>query len=174
MIKVITKYILGVIAYLSLLPLTPFAAVIVSIFTKADHKERDKYKWGSIFGTWDNPPQGDRGFREKRAPFPNVYTGWKGYINRLQWMRRNRLYNFKKKVQKHVLKFAALIEIVNACEIRAVNNGTILQIRRKHLVKSPHAVRLVLQTLPANSTNTEDKAAKVINVMRKSVLDSCI
>lgn len=42
------------------------------------------------------PPQGDRGFVTKRAFFPNTTTGWKGYINRIQWMWRNKFYGLDK------------------------------------------------------------------------------
>lgn len=74
------------------------AAIIVPIFTKArPYKDDGSYSWGAWWGTYDNPPQGDEGFVAERAPFPNVITGWKGYINRVTWMLRNPLYGFAKR-----------------------------------------------------------------------------
>lgn len=96
MIKVIFKFIFGFILYLVLLPTTPLAALIIPLITKVEVREDRKYKWGWIWGTFDNPIFGDDGFITKRAPYPGIITGWKGYINKVQWMRRNRLYNFKK------------------------------------------------------------------------------
>ncbi len=73
---------------------------VLALFTKAQpYKEGDEeYSWGGWWGTYDNPPQGDEGFVEKRATFPNVITGWKGYVNRVHWMWRNPLYGFQKQV----------------------------------------------------------------------------
>lgn len=92
------KYLLSVAAYLAALPTTIFMPFIVAAFTRYQEIKPDGelYNWGWIWGTFDNPPQGDRGFIRERSPFPNVFTGWRGYINRVQWMRRNRLYNLKK------------------------------------------------------------------------------
>lgn len=75
----------------------PFAAIGVSLFTKADSYDKDVYTWGGLWGTYDNPPQGDEGFAFKRAPFPNVNTGVKGYLNRCMWMIRNPMYGFARK-----------------------------------------------------------------------------
>ena len=94
----IFKYITRVLLYLLMLPLSPLAAVLVPLGTRAHLREDRKYTWGGWFGTYDNPPQGDAGFVTKRAPFPNTVTGFKGYINRVQWMRRNRLYGLKRKL----------------------------------------------------------------------------
>ena len=91
------QYFASVLLYISLLPTSVPAAVIVSAFTKAaEHKRPGGYSWGGWWGTYDNPPQGDEGFVEKRAPYPGVTTGFKDYINRVAWMRRNRLYGLKK------------------------------------------------------------------------------
>ena len=54
--------------------------------------------WGGWFWTWDNPPQGDRGFLTKRAPFPNAVTGWRGWVNRTAWLWRNPLYGLKRRL----------------------------------------------------------------------------
>lgn len=98
MIKSFIFWLFGVIVYLGMLGTTPIVNFIIPIFTRAQYKENRKYNWGWLYGTFDNPPQGDDGFVTKRAPFPNVTTGLKGYWNRVAWMRRNRLYNLKKKL----------------------------------------------------------------------------
>lgn len=72
-----------------------WAPFVVSIFTKPQPHGLSIYKWGSLWGTFDNPPQGDEGFVTKRAPFPNVTKDFKGYINRSMWIFRNKLYNLK-------------------------------------------------------------------------------
>lgn len=78
-----------------LLPTVPFAAVIVPLFTREmDAQLGELYTWGGWWGTHDNPPQGDRGWVTKRCPFPNVTTGLKGYINRVGWLWRNKLYGY--------------------------------------------------------------------------------
>lgn len=87
----IIKYLLTVTGKLLLLPTVPLVAPILSLFTKPDQTE-----WGWIYGTYDNPPQGDRGYVAKRAPFPNKLTGFKGYINRTMWIIRNPLYGYNK------------------------------------------------------------------------------
>ena len=50
----------------------------IALFTCAMPYGLRPYTWGGLWGTWDNPPQGDRGYVEKRAPFPGVTTGVKG------------------------------------------------------------------------------------------------
>lgn len=72
------------------------AAIIVSIFTRAQEYGKTEYTWGWIWGTYDNPPQGDEGYVKKRAYFPGVTTGFKGYLNRVGWMIRNPLYGWSK------------------------------------------------------------------------------
>lgn len=52
----VVRYILSVLSKLSLLPTVPLVAPILSLFTKPDQTD-----WGWIYGTYDNPPQGDRG-----------------------------------------------------------------------------------------------------------------
>lgn len=82
-----------------LLPVWFLGAPIVSIFTKpAPDLGPDTKAWGWLFGTYDNPPQGDTPFVERRAPFPHIVTGWKGYVNRVAWLWRNNGYNFNKKI----------------------------------------------------------------------------
>lgn len=75
----------------------PLAALIIPAFTRAQPHGLKEYKWGWIWGTYDNPPQGDEGFVAKRAPFVGVTTGFKGYVNRAAWMIRNPLYGFAKR-----------------------------------------------------------------------------
>lgn len=84
--------IIDLILYLTL----PIAVPVVAAMNKAMPHDQRPYTWGSLWGTWDNPPQGDEGFVKKRAFFPNMVDGWKGYINRCQWMFRNKLYGFAK------------------------------------------------------------------------------
>ena len=78
---------------LLLLPTVPLAAIVISLFTRPNQTN-----WGWIYGTYDNPPQGDRGYVTKRSPFPNKITGIKGYVNRVMWMIRNPLYGYNKAV----------------------------------------------------------------------------
>lgn len=90
------KYLGTVLGKVVLLPTVPFACVIVPMFYRAQEAEQGLYTWGGQFGTFDNPPQGDRGFITKHAPFVNVTDGWRGYINRCAWMWRNPLYGYAK------------------------------------------------------------------------------
>lgn len=81
--------------YLVLLVTTALpAALIVSTRTRAEPHGRELYDWGWIWGTHDNPPQGDEGYVRKRAPYPGITDGWKGYVNRVAWMLRNPLYGY--------------------------------------------------------------------------------
>lgn len=80
----VVRYILSVLSKLSLLPTVPLVAPILSLFTKPDQTN-----WGWVCGTYNNSPQGDRGYVAKRSPFPNQLTGIKGYINRTMWIIRN-------------------------------------------------------------------------------------
>ena len=80
-----------------LLVTVPVAAILVSAFTREQPYNMRPYTWGGLWGTYDNPPQGDEGFVAKRAWFPGVTTGFKGYLNRVNWMIRNPLYGFAKK-----------------------------------------------------------------------------
>lgn len=70
------------------------ASVFVPIYYREQGQDLQKYTWGGWFGTFDNPPQGDRGFITKHALFKNTTSGWRGYVNRVQWMLRNPLYGF--------------------------------------------------------------------------------
>lgn len=91
------KFIIASIGKLLLLPTVPFAAVIISIFTRPHEGDRRLlYAWGWIWGTFDNDVKGDEGYITKHAPFPSVITGWKGYTNRVVWMIRNPLYNYSR------------------------------------------------------------------------------
>ncbi len=82
----------------ALLLTVPLAAPIIAAFTRAEPYDQRPYSWGWIWGTWDNPPQGDQGYAAKRAPYPGAITGWKGYLNRVMWMLRNPLYGYAKRV----------------------------------------------------------------------------
>ena len=87
------KYFASVLLYVSLLPTSVPAALIVSAFTRAaEHKKPGGYSWGGWWGTYDNPPQGDRKWLREHPEL----TGWRGYLNRVGWMRRNRLYGLKR------------------------------------------------------------------------------
>lgn len=95
---VAVRWVLAVVGYILLLPASYPAAVIMSLFTRVQTRYCDYYRWGWIFGTFDNPPQGDQGWVAKRSPFPNIVTGWRGYINRVGWLWRNKLYGYKRAV----------------------------------------------------------------------------
>ena len=74
-------------------------AIVLSMFTKPMPNNHDaKYTWGWIWGTYDNPPQGDEGYVRKESPFPTYTTGFKGYVNRVNWIIRNNLYGYAKMV----------------------------------------------------------------------------
>lgn len=77
-----------------LLLTVPFAAPLVALFTRHQPHGMPSYSWGWIWGTYDNPPQGDEGYVASRSPFPGFTTGWRGYLNRAWWMVRNPLYGF--------------------------------------------------------------------------------
>jgi hypothetical protein len=70
----------------------PVAVPLIAAFTREDVRGQQRYTWGWIWGTYDNPPQGDAGYVSKRCLYPNVTTGFKGYLNRVWWMFRNQLY----------------------------------------------------------------------------------
>lgn len=82
----------------ALLLTVPLAAPVVAAITRADEYHDNGYSWGWLWGTYDNPPQGDEGFVSKRALFLGATTGWKGYCNRVHWMIRNPLYGYAKLV----------------------------------------------------------------------------
>lgn len=96
--QTLIRYILSVLLYVLLLPVSSVAAFVIPAFTRAQYSANRQYTWGGWFGTYDNPPQGDTGFVTKRAPFPNCTRGFRGYVNRVAWMRRNRLYGLKRKL----------------------------------------------------------------------------
>lgn len=72
------------------------AVPVIAAFTREGSYLEPSYSWGWIWGTYDNPPQGDEGFVRARAWFPGITTGIKGYLNRINWMIRNPLYGFAK------------------------------------------------------------------------------
>ncbi len=81
----------------ALLLIVPVAAPIIAAMNREMPYGLAPYSWGSIWGTYDNPPQGDEGFVRERAPFPGYTTGWRGYLNRCMWMIRNPLYGYARK-----------------------------------------------------------------------------
>ena len=85
---------LDIIFYVSNL----FVAPVLSLFTKAqvDLDEKTE-RWGWLYGTWDNPPQGDTK-HQREGLFPYATTGVKGYIMRVLWLYRNPAYGFQKAV----------------------------------------------------------------------------
>lgn len=100
---VILKYIVFVIVdiFFMLFRWIP-GSIIIPIFTRAQPHGKDRYNWGWIFGTFDNPPQGDEGYVEKRSWFPGVTTGFKGYLNRVGWMIRNPMYGLAYGLSVHM------------------------------------------------------------------------
>lgn len=89
-------YFLSSVLYLTLLPTVYVVTPFLSLFTRPDWSVKERYRWGWIYGTHDNPPQGDRAWVTKHCPFPNEFSGWKGWANRTGWLYRNKLYNLKK------------------------------------------------------------------------------
>lgn len=87
---------LTLIKFFVMFPTLLVAPQVIALFTREMPHNLPSYSWGGLWGTFDNPPQGDEGFVEKHSFFPNVVTGWRGYINRVQWMWRNKLYGFNK------------------------------------------------------------------------------
>lgn len=88
-------FLFTILDYLLLLTV-PLAALIISAFTREQPYNLGSYSWGSLWGTYDNPPQGDEGYVSKRSWFPGITTGFKGYLNRVWWMIRNPLYGYSK------------------------------------------------------------------------------
>lgn len=81
---------------IAMLLTVPFAAPIIAAFTRAQSYHSGPYTWGWIWGTYDNPPQGDEGYVSKRALFKNKVDGLRGYVNRVLWMWRNPLYGISR------------------------------------------------------------------------------
>ena len=90
------KFILISLLKLPLLLTVPLACLIVPLLTKEQDPNQSLYTWGGWWGTFDNPPQGDRAYLATHSYFPNVTTGFKGYLNRAGWILRNPLYGFSK------------------------------------------------------------------------------
>ena len=93
---IIIRYIVSTILYIALLPTVYVVVPFLSLFTRPDWDDKEQYRWGWLYGTHDNPPQGDRAWVTKHCPFPNKFSGWKGWVNRVGWLYRNKLYNLKK------------------------------------------------------------------------------
>ena len=89
-----TKWLVLALLDWVLLLTVPFAAPIVAAIYREQPHGLPSYSWGWMWGTYDNPPQGDEGYVRKRCPFPGVTHGWRGYINRVMWMIRNPVYGF--------------------------------------------------------------------------------
>lgn len=93
------KWLILAIIDIAMLLLTALpAAVFIPMFTRAQSYGKIEYTWGWIWGTYDNPPQGDEGYVSKRAPFIGATTGLKGYVNRVRWMIRNPLYGLARRM----------------------------------------------------------------------------
>ena len=94
------KWLLISLLKIPLLLTVPIAAVLVPLFYRADKDEnKDLYKrkfLGGFYIPFDNPVQGDRGWITKHSYFPNIITGFKGYLNRVGWLLRNPIYGFSK------------------------------------------------------------------------------
>lgn len=91
------KWFVLAIVDLLLMMSVPFFAPIIAIFTREKPYGQTEYTWGWLWGTYDNPPQGDEGYVAKRALFIGATTGLKGYVNRVMWMYRNPLYGVSKR-----------------------------------------------------------------------------
>lgn len=99
-----------------LLVTVPFAAPLIAAFTREQPYGQAPYTWGGLWGTYDNPPQGDRGFVRERCLFPGAVTGLRGYLNRIHWMVRNNLYGYARK---------CAIQWVDGCRVQHVGNENI-------------------------------------------------
>lgn len=93
---VYVKWLLLTLLDWTLLLTVPVAAPLIAAFTREQAYGQPLYTWGWLWGTWDNPPQGDEGYVAKRSWFPGVTTGFKGYLNRVGWMFRNPTYGYAK------------------------------------------------------------------------------
>lgn len=92
------KWLASALLHIALLPSVVLAAPLISLITRPmPHKLPGGYTWGWIWGTYDNPPQGDEGYLAKRCPYPGKLKGWQGCINRTMWMVRNPLYGLNRK-----------------------------------------------------------------------------
>ncbi|MCY1561292.1 hypothetical protein D9M68_985270 [compost metagenome] len=60
------KWLLFSLLNLLMLPTVPLAAPLIALFTREDVYGRQRYTWGWLWGTYDNPLQGGEGFVEKR------------------------------------------------------------------------------------------------------------
>ena len=83
----VIRYVASVLLYHPAIPISTPAAFIVSTWTRPDDID-----WGGWFGTYDNPPQGDRKWLKDH---PELRAG-AVTLNRVGWIRRNRLYGLKR------------------------------------------------------------------------------
>lgn len=90
------KYLLLVLLDLVTLLSSVVAVPILSIFTRPQPDLNEAGEpWGWIYGTWDNPPQGDaKWIRE--GWFPGETKGFTGYLNRVGWLYRNPCYGYQR------------------------------------------------------------------------------
>jgi hypothetical protein len=105
------KWLILAVLDLVLLLTVPIAAPLIALFTREQSYGQAPYTWGWLWGTYDNPPQGDEGYVRKRAPFLAQTRGWKGYLNRVWWMIRNPLYGFARIASVEYSKFNTQVVI---------------------------------------------------------------
>lgn len=91
------KWGLAVLVDFALTITVPVVAPVIAAFTREQPYGKPSYTWGWLYGTYDNPPQGDQGYVAKRCMFPGVTTGFKGYLNRIGWMVRNPVYGWSER-----------------------------------------------------------------------------
>jgi hypothetical protein len=97
-----------------LLPVWFLGAPVVSLFTRAQPDLDENTKpWGWLFGTYDNPPQGDAK-HQREGLFPGAVNGWKGYVMRVLWLWRNPGYNFQRLLCIHYSPLYSLDYIGNS------------------------------------------------------------
>ena len=53
--------------------------LLVALWTRPMPHDLLSYSWGSLWGTFDNPPQGDEGFVLDHAFFVGIEDGWGGF-----------------------------------------------------------------------------------------------
>ena len=103
-------FVLAAVKMIVMFPTLLIAPQLIALWTRPMPHDLPIYTWGWLWGTFDNPPQGDEGFGAKHAFFTGIEDGWRGYINRVQWMWRNKLYGFNRMVSlkynpEHRLEF---------------------------------------------------------------------
>lgn len=102
MSKVILKYICFVVIDLfCMLFLWIPGALLAGAFAKSKLNEDGvTYDWGifSLWGTFDNPVEGDDRWIRQGSYWPGVTKGFKGYVNRVGWLLRNPMYGLAVKL----------------------------------------------------------------------------